>query len=103
MYCVTVGRVGSSMPRVRNISLKVFGIKVYKLQKRQKDGLYTWRLVDSFGTRTGTHLSERLLKEAKDFAESKGWPFMWVTHGDVHRVNAIEALAIQAEENADAR
>ena len=101
MRAITVGRVGQRLIRFaygngQRGSCYLWGVKEYELRPRKKDGVYTWRLVDSWSTRSGHRPSAVLIKEGEDYAEARGLPFVEdIVHGTVVPLSPVEILALE--------
>ena len=84
---VTVGRFGTKTANAGRFDQPVWAVKVYEGRPRQRDGVKTWRLVEtveSIPTRSGRQPSQRFMDEARAYAESVGLPFRpHVTYGDI--------------------
>jgi hypothetical protein len=93
---VTVGRAGSKTARVRGITILFWAVKIYKLVRRKKDGLYTWRFESMFDIRSGRWPSNRLMKDAKAYADQKGLPFYTnLKHNDLGTLTDLERIALE--------
>lgn len=100
---VTAGRVGSKYFRVRsNIWVAHYGIKVYELKARRKDGAYTWRLKSCHSIRTGKHPSLRLIKEAQACAEQMGASYIsWLRAGVIETLSDLEKMSLDLEHRSE--
>jgi len=105
---VTVGRHGSSMASVRGrLSFPIWAAKLYRAVPRKKDGVYTWRLIDSgVGglSRSGRVPSGKFIREVQEWARDNGYQFVEnVVHGQRSRVGALELLGSVLDEERSAR
>lgn len=78
MQAVTIGRA-AGLARVRSgdhvLRIPVWAIKLYELHARKRDGVYVWKLVESWRRTSGRWPSLKMHREALAYAEENGIPF----------------------------
>ena len=91
----TVGRDGARRAACGKVNWPIWTGKVYEARRRKSDGVWTWRLVDTFGgTRAGVGPSRRFTDELREGAPA---PWLEATHGG----RVPEKLAAAAEALAE--
>lgn len=94
--CITVGYADPARVRFESgRTTSQWAIKEYVAEPRKKDGKYTWRLVKSFGNQTGDKMPQSLVKEAKEYAEKRGYRFIpGITKGMEAELSELEKLSL---------
>lgn len=84
---VTVGRFGANVAGTGNgHSVSVWTTKVYRAERRSRDGVLTWRLVSQLRSHStaGREISGPMVARAKAEAADRGLPYVSsVTHGEM--------------------
>ena len=87
---VTVARDGARCANIKRggvrLSFPVWTVAVYEARARKRDGVVTWRRVESYGPSVACARgpSDALVERARSFALDTGLPFARkVRHGDV--------------------
>ena len=100
MKVVTVARDGAKSARVGRLSFPVWVIAVYESKPRVRDGVVTWRRIQSIGqSKSGKHPSNKLISEAEAYAEAVDLRFeSGIRHGQRIEMSELEQLAQVEEE-----